>query len=254
MNCDQVCRLLIAGKPLPDQARQHLVRCQICSQLATYDPGVKDATINPRLEQQIIATITKDLKPVKVVLPPWCYLLSIMGATAFVAAIGIKILGIVGWATDTSFQRTYFVLCLITAIVISASTLVRVVFPGAMLLLSPLVVALLATVPSAAGVLTYPLRYYSGFGRAIAACLFIGLGHATVAAVVVLVIIRRAVFVAQPRATAMTALVGGITGMVVLFAFCPHRDLGHIALAHTTVPLVAAALGGYLGRALSSYR
>jgi hypothetical protein len=251
MNCDQVSRLLITGKPLPDQAREHLVSCQICSHLAAYDIGIKDAKIDSGLEQQIIATITKDLKPVQVVLPLWCYLLSIMGATAFVATMGIYILGIAGWAADTSFQQTYFVLCLITAVTISASTLVRVVFPGAMLLLGPLVVVLLATVPSAVGVLTYPLTYYSGFARAVAACLFIGLGHATVAAAVVLVIIRRAIFIRQAPAIALTALVGGITGMTVLFVFCPHRDLGHIALAHTTVPIVAAALGGRLGRVLN---
>jgi hypothetical protein len=251
MNCDQVCRLLITGKPLPDGAREHLVSCQICSQLAAYNPGVKDATIDPRLEQQIIATITKDLKPVQVVLPSWCYLLSVMGAAAFVATIGIKIFGIAGWAADTSFQQTYFVLCLIIAVAISASTLVRIVFPGAMLLLSPLMVVLLATVPSGVGVLTYPLTYYSGFARAVAACLFIGLGHATVAAAIVLFIVRRAIFVGQAPAIAMTALVGGITGMIVLFVFCPHRDLGHIALAHTTVPIAAAVLGGCLGRVLS---
>ena len=42
--------------------------------------------------------------------------------------------------------------------------------------------------------------------------------------------------------------------MTVLFVFCPHRDLGHIALAHTTVPIVAAALGGRLGRVLNLNR
>jgi hypothetical protein len=252
VNCDQVCLLLIAEKPLPDEAREHLASCPICSQLARDNSGIEDAKPDPRVEQQIIATITKDLKPVHVVLPLWCYLLSIMGATSLVAAMGIKILGIAGWAADTNFQQTYFVLCLITAVGISASTLVRVVFPGAMLLLSPLVVVFLATVPSAVGVLTYPLTSYPGFARAVAACLFIGLGHATVGAAVVLFVIRRAVFVAQPQAIAMIALIGGLTGMIVLFVFCPHRDLGHIALAHTTVPILAAVIGGCLGRAVRS--
>jgi hypothetical protein len=252
MNCDRVCRLLITGKPLPNQAREHLVSCQICSHLAAYDLGIKDATVDPRLEQEIIATITKDLKPVQVVLPLWCYLLFIMGAMALVAGMGIKILGIAGWTADTSFRQAYFVLCLIIAVAISASTLVRVVFPGGMLLLSPLVGVLLATVPSAVGVLTYPLTYYSGFARAVAACLLIGLGHATVTATLVLFIIRRAVFVGQAPAMAMTALVGGIAGMIVLFVFCPHRDLGHIALAHTTVPILAAGIGACLGRVLRS--
>ena len=251
MNCDQVCRLLIAGKPLPDEAREHLASCQICSCVAAYEPGdVKDPLIDARVEQQIIATITKNLRPVQVVLPLWCYVFLIMGATACVAAIGIKILGIAGWVADTSFQKTYFVICLTAAVVISASTLVRLVFPGALLLLSLPVVILLAIVPSAVGVLTYPLTYYSGFIRAVAACLFIGLGHAAVAAAFVLFILRRAVFAAQAHATAMTALVGGLTGLMVLFVFCPHRDLGHIGLAHATVPVVAAALGGCLGRAL----
>ena len=68
-----------------------------------------------------------------------------------------------------------------------------------MLLFRPLVVVLLATVPSAVGVLTYPLTYYSGFARAVAACLFIGLGHATIAAAVVLFIIRRAYYSASAR-------------------------------------------------------
>ena len=50
----------------------------------------------------------------------------------------------------------------------------------------------------------------------------------------------------------MLALAGGLTGMAVLYVFCPHRDLWHFLLGHAPVPLAATALGAWIGRRIQA--
>jgi len=248
MNCDQVTRLITAGACLPEGARQHLETCPLCSYLAAIPH--RELAADTAIEQRIVAAITTGLKPVRPLAPPWLYMLGTVAAAGLVAVIGIRILGSAGWGADSIAQRSYFAACLAGGIAICVMNISKLMVPGALLVVSPRMTTLLATSCLAAGALLYPASYYEHFWRAAAACLTIGLGYAVLTCGLTFWIVRRGAFLSRPAAISALALLSALTGVLVLFVFCPHRDLGHFFLGHATVPVVATALGAWLGRTL----
>jgi hypothetical protein len=57
------------------------------------------------------------------------------------------------------------------------------------------------------------------------------------------VLLRRGFVVSRTAAAAVAGLIGGLTGFVVLFVFCPHHDAGHYVLAHVGAVVIAMAAG-----------
>jgi Negative regulator of sigma F len=246
MNCDQVARLIDARTPLPEQAREHLRNCPLCAYLAAIPQRGEELASG--VEGRIVAAVTTGLKPVRPLAPAWLYTLAMMAAAAMVAAIGIRMLGSAGWGGDSVAQRSYFAAFLAAGIVVCALNISRLMVPGALLVLPTRMTLLLAISCLAAGALLYPASYYVHFWRAAAACLSIGLGYAIVACGLTFWIVRRGAFLSGPATISATTLLSALTGVLVLFVFCPHRDLGHFFFGHTTVAVAAAVLGAWIGR------
>jgi hypothetical protein len=245
MNCEQVSRIIASKGPLSVEAVEHIRTCGSCSALAALDP---------RTEQAIIDRITADLGPVQPLQAAWTYMIATMVGVLFVASAGIAIMGVAGWTLDSAVQRTYFVSVLAAGVLVSAALLARLMIPGELLAFSPRAIITALAVSLGMGVLLYPLIHYDGFGRAVAACVAIGLTHAVLGCALAYWIVRRGAFLARVQTGATIGFLGGLAGLVVLFVFCPHRDLGHFALGHTSVPSIAALAGAACARGLAAVR
>jgi hypothetical protein len=120
--------------------------------------------------------------------------------------------------------------------------------PGALFPVTPVKLTVLLSTSLGIGVLLYPPAFYDQFSKAVGACLAIGLAHAAIVSIAVIGIVRRGDLARGPTMFTAIVLPGSLTGVAVLFAFCPHRDLGHIGLAHATVPLAAMVIALWLAR------
>jgi hypothetical protein len=248
MNCRQVANILCEGTRLPLEAQEHLRACRSCAQLAGLGDLLDAAGVDPAVEDRIIKTITTDMAAVDPVGPMWRHALAISVAAIAVAGVGMQTLGSAGWDADSSLQRGYWTALLAVGLLASAIAAARLMTPGSLLLATPGRTIQLSIVGIAAGALLYPPGHYDHFLRAAGACLSIGLGHAAVTCALTFLVVRRGAFVWRPEMMSILALLGGLTGLVVLYVFCPHRDLGHFSLGHTTVPISATALGIWIGR------
>jgi hypothetical protein len=237
---------MAAGTELQVEELEHLRACPTCAELARIGDRMKPSVSHPAMESRIIRAITTGLTPVNPVAPAWRYLLAMLGVSALVAAAGILMLGSAGWAADSSLQRVCFTACLAGGILVSTAAAAQLMVPGAILLLTPPRTIALGIICTAAGAFLYPALQYEHFARAVAACIGIGLGHAAVACSLTFLIVRRGAFVSRLEMISVVALAGGLTGMAVLYGFCPHRDLWHVLLGHSLVPVAAVIIGAFI--------
>jgi hypothetical protein len=251
MNCDQFSECLAAGTPVQAEEMEHLRTCPTCSELVAIHNWMEAPASNPDVESRIIGAITTGLTGVDSLAPAWQYVLATLGVVVIVAANGVLMLGSAGWVADSILQRTYFTACLGGGILVAAAAIAQLMIPGAFLLLTPARIIALGILCTAAGGLLYPAIHYDHFERAVAACISIGLAHAAVACSLTFLVVRRGAFLSRLEMSSMVALAGGLTGVAVLYVFCPHRDLGHFLLGHTPVPVAAIAIGAWIGRKVS---
>ncbi len=242
MNCDQACLWMASGRPPTPELLEHLRSCAACSELNEIGAMTPEAAVNPATEQRIVAAITSGLAAVRPLAPAWVYVLALVAASLLVVAVGASLLGLAGWKADTPAQRVWFTAGLAGGIALCAVMISRLMVPAALLPVPLRVPMLVSAILLGAGSFLYPLAYYDHFARAVVTCLSIGLGHAIVLSAIVFWIVRRGEFLSRAQVVVTVAFTGGLTGAAVLFFFCPHRDLGHIGLAHLTVPFAAAAL------------
>jgi hypothetical protein len=214
------------------------------------NPQQQKTALDPATERRIVDAITKGLEPVRPLGPSWRYVLAIVAAAVLIAVIGIWMRGTQGWSVDTLAQKSYFTAALAAGIAMAAITLSRLMVPGTLLAVTPRAIVLFAVALVAGGACLYPVAHYNRFGAAASACFGIGMRHAALASVLMFFIVRRGAFLSRTRMALIIGLAGGLTAVIVLYVFCPHRDLGHFSLGHTTVPLAAVAAGALIGRML----
>ncbi|HZT33095.1 MAG TPA: hypothetical protein VFA33_24625 [Bryobacteraceae bacterium] len=243
MTCREISWLLAGGGPLPEDAAQHLAACEACRKLTALGETVVPASLSAELEQRLVTAATQALRPVRPLGPPGRYMAALLGAAAAVAAAGIAVMGTAGWTANGTLTRAYFVTMLATGLAAAAATLSRMMFPGALPRLSPALVMAAALAAVLTGGADFPVRHYAHFGRAAAACFSIGLAHAALAGAAAALVLRRGLVLARGKAAALAGLLGGLAGLSVLFAFCPHLDLGHYLLGHASMTAAATALG-----------
>ncbi len=244
MTCRDIAKLLAGTEPLPRAAVEHLRTCERCRLLVGTPPPYSGPTsIGTELEQRLIAIVSNDLVSVRPISAPRVYTVTLLAAAAIVVACGVAFLGVRGWLATSVIQKVYFAVVLTAGIGACAASLPQVMFPGVLPrirtgLLSAFVIAAVV----AAGTL-YPMLGYSHFARAVATCFSIGMGHAAVVCTAAAYILRRGMVLSLRTTALLSGLLGGLTGLCVLFIFCPHLDAGHYLLAHATVVIACAALG-----------
>jgi Negative regulator of sigma F len=244
MTCREIAKLLAESAPLPPSATAHLRTCERCRLLVgSPAPYSGPVSISASLEQRLIVVVTNDLVAVRPLSSPRVYTAALIALAAFVIAAGVAVLGVRGWLTTSIFQKLYFVTLLAAGIAACAVTLSRLMFPGALPRVRAWVLGALAIAAVLGGGALYPLLHYAHFGRAVATCFSIGMAHAAVLCIAAVFILRRGLVLSRRAAAGIAGLLGGLTGLFVLFVFCPHLDAGHYLLAHATVVIACAALG-----------
>jgi hypothetical protein len=244
MTCKDISRSLAGSADLPPGADEHLRVCPSCRRLvALFGRPNAESELSPGAERRYLAAVTADLKPVSVLGPPWRYAAIIVATAAIVVVAGIAVLGRTGWATSSAFQKVYFTTALAAAILVSTSVLSRLMVPGALQRVPVWLLTLGSIVALAGGVILYPLAHYEHFGRAVAACFTIGTLHALAIGIACAVVLRRGFVVSRSTAATVAGLTGGLSGLVVLFVFCPHHDAGHYLLGHVSALVFATLFG-----------
>jgi len=244
MTCEDISKSFAEGASLPSGADEHLRVCPSCRRLAgLFDRPEAESELSAEAERRYVAAVTAGLKPVSALGPPWRYAAIILAAVAILAAAGVAVLGWSGWTASSTFQKVYFTTALAAAILVSAAVLPRLMVPGSLQRIAPWLLTLGSIVALAAGTILYPLAHYAHFGRAAAACFAIGAVHASAVGVACLAVLRRGFVVSRSAAATMAGLTGGLTGLVVLFVFCPHHDAGHYLLGHVGALLFATLAG-----------
>jgi hypothetical protein len=244
MTCRDIAKLLAESAPLPAAAAAHLRTCERCRLLAASPaPYSGPVSITAGLEQRLITLVTNDLVPVRPLSSLRVYTAALLAVAAVVVAAGVAVLGMRGWLTTSIFQKLYFVTLLTAGIAVCAASLSQLIFPGALPRVRAWVLGALAIAAVLGGGALYPLLRYDHFGRGVATCFSIGMGHAAVLCTAAAFIMRRGLVLSRRAAAGLTGLLGGLTGLFVLFVFCPHLDAGHYLLAHATVVIACAALG-----------
>jgi len=244
MTCQDISKLLAGGVDLPQGAGEHLGVCPSCRRIvALFGRPDAGSELSAEAERRYVAAATAGLKPVSALGPPWQYAAVILAMVTIVAAVGIGVLGRTGWATSGTFQKMYFTAALAAAILVSAAILPRLMVPGSLQRVPVWLLALGSIAALAAGAILYPTAHYPDFGRAAAACFTIGAVHALAMGIACQMVLRRGFVVSRSAAAAAAGLTGGLTGLVVLFVFCPHHDAGHYLLGHLSA-LGFATLAG----------
>jgi hypothetical protein len=244
MTCRDIAKLLAGSAPLPAAAAEHLRTCERCRLLVgSPAPYSEPAAIGADLEQRLIAIVTSDLVAVRPLYSPLVYTAALLAVAAVVVAAGVAVLGVRGWLTTSPFQKLYFVTLLTVGIAAGAVTLSQLMFPGALPRVRAWVLGALAIAGVLGGGALYPLLHYDHFARAVATCFSIGMAHAAILCTAAVFILRRGLVLSRRAAAGLAGLIGGFTGLFVLFVFCPHLDAGHYLLAHATVVIACAALG-----------
>jgi hypothetical protein len=244
MTCRDIARLLAESAPFPAAAADHLRTCERCRLLVgSPAPYSGPVSIDAGLEQRLIAVVTGDLVPVRPLSSPHVYTAALLAVAAVVVTAGVAMLGVRGWLATSIFQKLYFVTLLTAGIAVCAASLSQLIFPGALPRVRAWVLGALAIAAVLGGGALYPLLRYDHFGRGVATCFSIGMGHAAVLCTAAAFIMRRGLVLSRRAAAGLTGLLGGLTGLFVLFVFCPHLDAGHYLLAHATVVIACAALG-----------
>jgi predicted anti-sigma-YlaC factor YlaD len=229
---------------MPVEAQDHLRDCPVCQRLEGALGELDESVPRAGLEDRVIATLSRDLKPVRSLAPGWCYAGLLLSVAGLITATGAGLLGAAGWRSNSGLQRVAIGGTLLAGLIASALMVVRRMVPGALprMRAAMLPVATIAVL-IAAGAFLYPLRHYEFFGRAVVACFSIGLGFALPAGAVVACILRRGFVVSLRETAALAGLFSGLTGMAVLLIFCPHLDSGHYLLGHASMVVASTLLG-----------
>jgi hypothetical protein len=248
VNCDQFAKVLTAGTPLEAEEIEHMRSCPACSQLAMISARMQGPAIDPAVENRIIDALTSGLTPVATLAPAWWYVVATLAGLVMVAVAGILMLGRAGWTADSILQRAFFTACLGGGMLASACSIAQLMTPGTFVILPPARTIAVGLACAGAGAFLYPAISYEGFVRAIAVCNSIGLALAVIASTLTFIAVRRGAMVRRLEMVSMVAFAGGLTGIAVLYVFCPHRDFWHFLLGHTPVLLTAVAIGASLAR------
>lgn len=248
MNCEEARRLLASFTRA--EALRHLQTCADC-QVWRISHEPESSHIRPELEEKIVCTLTKDLRPVSPIRSNWLSSVFLLLGNAGVIGSGILALGLRGWDLSGIALRAYIGATVAAGLAVGAYLLPRLIVPGELLrmrLFMPVVVVSFAALMA---VSFYPVRMYPGFARALLICVSIGLAASSITASVSYVLLKRGFVVSRIWTGAVAGNFSGLSGLAVLFVFCPHLDLGHYLIAHGGMLLLGTAAGAFAGFARS---
>lgn len=243
MNCEEARRLLAASD---GDALRHVQTCVDC-QVWRMSHVSESVHLRPELEGTIIRAVTTELKPVRAIRSNLASTLFLLSGIAVVVALAIAVLGMRGWASSDIALRAYLGTTIIAGLATGATLLPRLVVPGELLRVHLVVPAASIIAAVLAASLFYSVIMYPDFLRATLTCVSIGSATAVISATIAWAVLRRGFVVSPVWTGAMAGNLCGLSGLTVLFVFCPHLDFWHYLAAHSGMLLLGTAGGAAAG-------
>lgn len=257
MNCQDIGRELMSRRlrslRLTSEAEQHVNDCKRCQDLlgALDLPGTGADAPAPGspasgagwYTSSAIETMLTDLHPVQAVAQDR-FSIGFAGIFILVTALGVYRLGPRALAVMSPVQAGGMFLALAISAGLIIWSLVRQMFPGRLLVISPriLPVALAISLALLIGLL-FTVRYDPHFWAASWFCIKNGSVLAILAAVPLWLLLRRGTII-SPRLTGpSTGFLAGLAGMSAIEIHCPNLDMWHILVSHLGIPVFGAGAG-----------
>ncbi len=252
MQCDDLDQLRTesaASKSAtwPPEAQEHLASCGRCTRLQAVLDSAELPDFPTALQNRIEAAILPDLKRVSPLPGAWHITATLLLWAIAVVAAANWCLGVAGWQARSSLQVSVDFTLAAFSILVLAFTLANQMAPGHprvapawTFIVTPLL-ALLGAV-----VLLFGYRWSPNFWPRAFSCWEIGVACAALSAPLFWLVLRRGFSLNPVSQGAMTALLGGIVGVMVLEIHCPNLDRMHIATGHIGAALTAVLVGAAL--------
>ena len=249
---DELVQASQAGAPsLSQKLRSHLEQCASCKALWEFLTGKIDADdLPPELQSKFDSLVLSDLKPVKSV--PSAGVLALLFGAIFVVLSAAFILtsGISGAQAQSSLQLGAVLGVVCIAATALAVWLSREMIPGSKCFISP---ASLFTIVCA-GLFLAVLGFFEWQQEnALFAhgwqCFRAGIFATLPASALLILVLNRGAVLSSAVVGAGAGLMAGLVSVVTLQLGCTMTSAPHIMVGHLTIPLVAAAVGYFIGKA-----
>lgn len=218
----------------------------VLNRAAQAPPGLKPETL-----QRVAASIKLPLRPVRPLPPTWVLTGGLVLVCAAVSWAGAAHAGFFGFDKMNVLERSVIFSALLIFAWLAGNGFVREMIPGSRRRISP--GALLGFGCAALlSVFAYLFRDYQNdhFVSIGILCLITGLLHATPAALLSWLLLRRGFAVNSISAGLVAGTLGGLAGVGMLELHCPNFEAAHILVWHTAVVPLSGALGALVAWAL----
>lgn len=203
---------------------------------------------SPELENEIARRLTADLKPVRPLPSADWFTVGFLLVAAALAALGAWAGGAHALAPMNSAKEVLTFTALGLSIALVASALTAQMIPAARSALPPWTLA--ATILAGLFVLflaIFPFRNELHFWRHTWLCFSGGVEACAIAAIPLLLLLRRGAILDPRTCGALTGLLGGLAGTAILEMDCSDFNRMHVVLGHWGPALFCAAAGWAIG-------
>ena len=239
----------------PPEAREHLTTCGHCSRLQTILDASEPPEFPEPLLRSIEAAILHGLKPVTPLPSASRIAAALVFCSAAVVAAANWHLGVAGWVARNDLQISIDFSLLIFSILALATTAARQMTPGSVHRFStPVLIG--APLLALTGAVTFLLgdRPMPTFAAMTLSCWEIGVTCASICAPLFWLVLRRSFSLKPISQGALTGLLAGLAGTMVLEIYCPYLDRSHVSIAHIGAAATAALIGVAIGGIASKIR
>ena len=235
----------------PAEVRAHLESCPYCRSvwnfLAHQDDAEVPAGTNARIEQQLLDS----MQPVRPLPSRGTLALGFLAIFTLVAAVIVGYIGMRGAAAMTLLQFAGLLAAVVLSAVLVASMLSDEMTPGARRKFpSWAIIAFGALSTLAVSLVAFPWTAGENWMAGAWHCFRAGFLFSIPAAGLAIALLGRGTVLCWHVVGAGAGLLAGLVGATILHIGCSMHSAPHVAVGHMAVPIVGAALGYALGRAI----
>ncbi len=258
MACDDLDKLRAESpqaspRDWPVDALNHLASCSRCAQLEDLLDSEPQPDFPEALRLKIENSILPGLSPVTPLSSVATLTIMLLLASMFVVIAAEWPLGLAGWRARNSYQIALNLSILLISSSMLANLLARLISPGSSSPVLPYsVVPLLALIGSNS--LLFGYQSNETLTRQTLACWEIGVSCASVSVPLFWLILRRGFSINLVGQGAITGLLAGLTGVMVLEIHCPILEKSHIVAGHLGAALTSTVAGASLGYLYATQR
>lgn len=233
-------------KEWPQAAQDHLASCSRCAQLEAFLQSSPQPDFPEALRQKIENAILPGLSAVSPLPSVLRITIMLLLASAVVVVASEWPLGLAGWRARNATQIAVNFGILGISSCMLANMLARLIGPGSSSPVMPYaVVPLLALIGSNS--LLFGYQSNETLTPQTFACWEIGVSCASISAPLFWLILRRGFSINLVGQGAITGLLAGLTGVMVLEIHCPILEQSHIVTGHLGAALTCTAAGAAIG-------